>query len=71
MPKRPKQPYDAEAMEKAVLYVQTRGGSIRAAARDFGVPKSSLQYRIKNPGHKDTLGPSTVLTEDEERTLVR
>lgn len=71
MPKLPKVNYDTEAMENAVKHVKENGASVRSAAKLFLFPKSSLQFRINNPDHKVTLGPNTILSEEEELTLVR
>lgn len=69
MPKRAN--YDSGAMEAALKEMQNDGTSLRAVAKKYGVPRSSLQFRLKNPGHKETCGPCPVLSTDEERTLVR
>ena len=71
MPKQRKNQYDREALKKAVNEVQVNGIAVRATANLYGVPRTSLQFQLKNPGHKDTKGPATVLTTDEEATLVR
>ena len=71
MHKQPKKPHDREALKKAVNEVQVNGLAVRAAAKLYGVPRTSLQFQLKNPGHKDTKGPASVLTTDEEATLVR
>lgn len=60
--------YDNTKMKEAVQAVQS-GMSIRNAAELYGVPKSTLQNRVKNV-HSDTHGRPTVLTQDEETYLV-
>jgi hypothetical protein len=69
MPKRCN--YDLEAMEAALQEMQCDGNTLRAVAKKYGVPRSSLQFKIKNPGHKKTCGPPPVLSNEEESTLVR
>lgn len=69
MPKKPD--YDQTQMQLAIRELQSGGSSLRAVSKKYGVPKSTLDFKIKNPGHKDTFGPSPILTNDEEDTLVR
>jgi len=45
------------------------GLSKKAAAQKYGIPRSTLQHRLKNPNMKITCGPATVLTQDEEDLL--
>jgi len=45
------------------------GLSKKAAAQKYGIPRSTLQHRLKNPNMKFTCGPATVLTQDEEDLL--
>ncbi|CAH1978113.1 unnamed protein product [Acanthoscelides obtectus] len=68
MPK--KNEYDAESMEAAINDVKNNM-SYRNAANKYGVPKSTLEFKIKNPGHKDTCGPNLILSAREESDLVR
>ncbi|CAG8546836.1 356_t:CDS:2, partial [Racocetra fulgida] len=44
--------------------------SINKIAKDYGIPKTTLQYAIKNDSPPNRLGPPTVLTEHEESQLV-
>jgi hypothetical protein len=46
--------------------MQSDRTSLRAVAKKYGVPRSSLQFKIKNPGRKKTCGPSPVLSNEEE-----
>lgn len=69
MPK--KNQYDVESMESAIKEVKINNMSYRNAANKYGVPKSTLEFKIKNPGHKDTCGPSPILSLREESDLVR
>ncbi|KAI4455566.1 homeobox-like domain superfamily [Holotrichia oblita] len=57
-------------MQLAIEEMKTGESSLRNVAKKYNVPKSSLEFKIKNPGHKETFGPNTVLTEDEELRLV-
>lgn len=60
-----------EAMEKALNAVITQGISIRRAALDYGVPKSTLGDRVSGrvvPG--STSGPKRILSDEEEEDLV-
>jgi hypothetical protein len=46
--------------------------SIRAAAKSYDVPRSTLQYRIhKHPARRDSRPASCKLTDTEESTLVQ
>nr|XP_022909351.1 uncharacterized protein LOC111420562 [Onthophagus taurus] len=69
MPKKNK--YRAESMEAAINEVKNNNMSYRNAAHKYGVPKSTLEFKIKNPGHKDTCGPNPILSTREESDLVR
>ncbi|CAH1996167.1 unnamed protein product [Acanthoscelides obtectus] len=68
MPK--KHSYDANLMELAIHEVKNSNMSYRAAANKYGIPKSTLEFKIKNPSHKNTSGPSPVLSTKEEYELV-
>jgi len=64
--------YDPASMEAAIQEVQSNPElSLRAVAKKYGIPRTSLQFKLKNPGHKESFGPSPVLSHDEEQTLVR
>ncbi|XP_022832409.1 uncharacterized protein LOC111360624 [Spodoptera litura] len=71
MPKTPKIQYSKENLQKAIDTVQDVNNklSTRQIAEKYGVPRSSLRYYIKHPGHKTSLGPSPVLTISEENSL--
>jgi Zn-dependent peptidase ImmA (M78 family) len=58
-------------MEASLQEMQSDGASLRAVAKKYGVPRSSLQFKMKNPGHKNMCGPSPVLSHEEESTVVR
>nr|CAI5862386.1 unnamed protein product [Callosobruchus analis] len=38
--------------------------------KKYGIPKSTLEFKLEHPGHKDTLGPSLILSDKEEALLV-
>lgn len=63
--------YNKSKIENAVRDVLSKTESYRSAERKYGIPKSTIEFRIKHPEHKSTYGPSPILTEDEERTLVK
>jgi transposase len=46
--------YNLKAMEAALQEMQCDGNTLRAVAKKYGVSRSSLQFKIKNPGHKKT-----------------
>jgi hypothetical protein len=59
-------------MEAAIQELQSNPElSLTAAAKKYGIPRTSLQFKLKNPGHKESFGPSTVLSHEEEQMLVR
>ncbi|CAH1974521.1 unnamed protein product [Acanthoscelides obtectus] len=68
MPK--KHSYDANLMELAIQEVKNSNMPYRAAANKYGILKSTLEIKIKNPGHKNICGPSPVLSTKEEYELV-
>jgi len=64
--------YDPATMEAAIQELQSNPElSLRAVAKKFGIPRTSLQFKLKNLGHKESFGPSPVLSHEEEQTLVR
>ena len=63
--------YDPASMEAAVELQRTPELSLRAVAKKYGRPQTSLKFNLKNPGHKEFLGPSLVLSHEEEQILVR
>ncbi|XP_072389546.1 uncharacterized protein [Diabrotica undecimpunctata] len=56
---------------EAVKDVQNGTASYRTAEKKYGIPKSTIEFKLKHPEHKDTLGPSPILACEEENTLVR
>ncbi|XP_050497766.1 mblk-1-related factor 1-like [Diabrotica virgifera virgifera] len=63
--------YDKNKLIEAVKDVQNGTESYRTAEKKYGIPKSTIEFKLKHPEHKDTLGPSPILTCEEENTLVR
>nr|CAH7753587.1 unnamed protein product [Callosobruchus chinensis] len=62
--------YDRSKLENALRDIQNGTESYRTAEKKYGIPKSTLEFKLKHPGHKETLGPSPVLTLEEEALLV-
>jgi hypothetical protein len=57
-------------MEAAIQELQSNLQlSLRAVAKKYGIPRTSLQFKLKTPGHKEYFGPSPLLLH-EEQTLV-
>lgn len=71
--KRPIHQYSQEALLNALKAIREEKLCIREASRKFNVPKTTLQDRlsgrIKEGPRK--MGPTTVLTTDEEKELVQ
>ena len=56
-------------MEAAMQSVE-KGATVSAAARQFDVPRKTLDVRVKGRvQHRNNLGPSTALTFEEEKAL--
>lgn len=55
----------------AAIQAVNDGMSKKAAARQFGIARTTLIFRLKNPEQKTTCGPSSVLTKEEEGMLVK
>ncbi|KAJ8891522.1 hypothetical protein PR048_004050 [Dryococelus australis] len=60
--------YKKESLEVAVVAVHTVE-NIKTAARNFGVPRSTLQLYLKGQS-KSSFGTKPILSNDEERRLV-
>lgn len=65
-----KRQYSKESIDKAIEFVKNKQGSIRLAAKTFGVPRSSIVYKIAHPDTKFKSGPDSVLSLEEEKVLV-
>lgn len=64
-----KRQYTKEAIDNAIQFVNNKDGSIREASKKFGVPRSSIQFKLQNSETKFKSGPDPVLTEAEETAL--
>lgn len=53
----------------AINAVLNDGLSKKAAAKKFGVSRSTLQFRLKNLNGKTSCGPAFVLSDKEEKLL--
>jgi Zn-dependent peptidase ImmA (M78 family) len=43
-------------MEAAIQELQRNPElSLRAVAKKYGIPRTSFQFKLKNPGHKESL----------------
>ncbi|XP_061753696.1 uncharacterized protein LOC133551224 isoform X1 [Nerophis ophidion] len=66
-----KKKWTEEAMERALIEVKSRRCTVRQAAKQFGVPKSSLGDRVSGrvtPGSRS--GPAQLITSSDEELLV-
>lgn len=63
--------YDKAKLNQAVQDVANNVESYRSAELKYGIPKSTIAFKIKHPETKSTFGPSPVLTEAEEDLLVK
>lgn len=61
--------YDQSVLDEAVQAVKEGRLSVRAAAEQYGIPKSTLQDRV-NDTHGKTHGRPTVLSAEEEDYIV-
>ncbi|XP_050552311.1 uncharacterized protein LOC118281061 [Spodoptera frugiperda] len=61
--------YTEEDIIKAIAAVNN-GMPKKTAALKFGVPRPTLQFRLCSKFIKSRPGPTTILTEEEEKTLV-
>ena len=60
-----------EGMKKAIEAVVTQEKSLRQAAREYGVPPTTLKRSDTSLPAEPTPGPSTVLSKEEEDRLVK
>lgn len=66
-----KKKWTEEAMERALIEVKSGRSTVRQAAKEFGVPKSSLGDRVSGrvtPGSRS--GPARLITSADEKLLV-
>lgn len=66
MPKIPQ--YTREQLDNALEDIN-QGIPIRVAAKKYGIPRATLQFKLKNPDSKHEFGPNPYLTTDEEKHL--
>ena len=61
-----------EDLEKAIESVHNGCSSIRKAASEYNIPKSTLQvYTSSNADRDRRQGPANILTTEEERKIVQ
>jgi len=47
--------YDPASIEAAIQELQSNPErSLRAVAKKYVIPRTSLQFKLKNPGHKES-----------------
>ncbi|KAK9702557.1 CENP-B N-terminal DNA-binding domain [Popillia japonica] len=65
--------WSADSLRNAIVCVQNRTMGVNEAARQFGIPKTTLKDRIKKGDviKHHILGPSSALGEEAELKLVR
>ena len=64
--------WDLKSMSEAIDAVKVREKGLRQAAREFGVPVTSLKRRVDKEIELDARpGPAPVLTKEEEDKLYR
>lgn len=64
MPKK-RENFSESNLTKVISAVLNDGVSKKAAAKQFNISRSTLQFRLKNPEGKITCGPCTVLSEEK------
>jgi hypothetical protein len=58
--------FDPASMDVAIQELQSSSElSLRAVANNYGIPRTSLQFKLKNPRHKESFGPSPVLSHED------
>ncbi|GBP01001.1 hypothetical protein EVAR_2286_1 [Eumeta japonica] len=67
MPKIPE--YTKEALDEALEKINTKAMSLRAIAKKYNIPRTTLQFKLKNPNSKSRFGPTPYLTNEEETTI--
>lgn len=55
----------------AIKEIEENGMSKKMASKKFGVPRSTLQFRMSAKFKKPGYGPSTYLTKEEENVFVQ
>lgn len=62
--------YDEGTISRALEDILNNGLSKKAASRKYGIPRSTLQFRLSQKFSKSTFGPRPILSNDEEQILV-
>lgn len=64
--------YSEEAMKAAMVDVRLHQTPIRTAAKKFGVPRTTLKYKVegKSPAHRK-MGPASILRKEEEAEICK
>lgn len=63
--------YEDEQMQQALVAVKQNNVSIKAAAKQFNVPKTTLYYKVKGKYPEIRhMGPRTNLLEEEEKIII-
>lgn len=60
--------YTEEALQRAIIEIKN-GGKKKTVAAKFGIPRSTLQFRLSDKFKKIRKGPNTYLTTEEEAKL--
>lgn len=63
--------YDQKSLEAAIKDVTSGVLSKKAAAKKYGVPRATIQFRLSKNFKKTSCGPNTVLSEEEEELLAK
>lgn len=64
--------YDETAISRCMELVTTKRKTLYAACKAYGIPQSTVRYRLSGKWTtKVRKGPQTVLTVEEERKLVQ
>ncbi|KAH0819510.1 hypothetical protein GEV33_003282 [Tenebrio molitor] len=63
--------YGSESIDLALQEIQDKKMSVRAIAANYGIPKSTIHFKLKNPSSKDTYGPVPYLSIEEKQRLVK
>lgn len=64
-------PYDESAVQSCLREISARLLSINAASKKYGIPRSTIRFRMSDKWCKTTKrGPQTVLSKEEETEIV-
>lgn len=62
--------YDESLLQKALSEIKEGKISKKGASKTYGIPRSTLQFRLGSKFLKIRPGPQTILTHSEEETIV-